>query len=163
MPRWRKSKDQSSPALQDDPYLVALDAARESIDELSAATPGSDRERWAALSGTMDDDPLVLRIKWLGRDDEGWEHAARAISGTPTEVLKTQARSYQHNFVQRWGQEISALSRQDPLCEGLMRIGFDCWIVGYAESGADWTIGVPWWHIQMDLLADAAAERLEMF
>lgn len=131
-------------------------------NELSAATKGSDAERWAALSGTMNDHPVVQRVNWL-HEEEGWDHASRAISGVPAETLNTQARVYEEHFVSRWATEVPALVRRHPLFDGLVRVTFDGWIVGYAESEEDWTIEAPWSAIPADLLGEATANRLDLF
>jgi hypothetical protein len=160
-----KPNDEATPS-QD---VAALDAevsglietSRNIMDLLSAATPGSDPERWADVSGKMANDPIVLRAEWLR--GQGWDHASQAISGTPAEVIKTQARVYEEKFVERWAREVPAFARQDLIFEGFMRISFHGWMVGYAESGEDWSVGAPWWNIQTELLADRTAARLETF
>jgi hypothetical protein len=184
MPKWRKSRDEGTTAWQDEEAALATDAAdwlseefgvapdqmpsstraridliQTITDALSSGSP-SDSERFVALLEAMDQDPTVLRIGWLRRSAAGWDHASQAVRITPAELLKTQARSNQHNFVQRWEEQFSALSSQDLLYEGFTRIGFDGWIVGYAESGEDWAVGPPC-NLRMDLLADETAAQLE--
>jgi hypothetical protein len=137
-----------------------IEIPRDIIDLLSAATPGSDPERWAEVSDKMENDPLVLRVEWLG--SQGWDHASRAISGAPMIVMKVQARVYEEMFVERWAKEVPAFARQDLIYEGFMRITFHGWMVGYAESGEDWTVGAPW-NFPAELLTERTAARLETF
>jgi hypothetical protein len=117
-------------------------------------------QRFAAMTPRMESDPIVARIEWMLKTEDGWAHVNDGLSGTPAELIKTQARVFQHNFIERWEPQFPSLAAQVVVYEGFVRTAVAGWTVGFAEMDQQWERERPC-TVQMNELADGASATCE--